>query len=158
MRRFAAGSLVLLLAVVGWHAIPRASADAGDDTLRLYLGRSDVVVDATLRSLGGAFYDELGVANYVVELDVHAYVKGNLPDPPKEALVPGRPVRPRATIVRFELVEEDRLPYVKEGARVVLFLKACGEGSFPAHETSDFWFGVQPHGPWLVRRLKELVP
>ncbi len=158
MRHFAAAVLVLALVLAAWHAHPCAVADTGDDTLRHYLSRSDVVVDATIRSLGGAFYGEVGVANYVVELDVHAYVKGKLPDPPKDALVPGEPVRPRATIVRFELVEADRLPYLKEGARVVLFLKQLGEGNSPRHQTSDMWFGVQPQGPWLVRRLKELVP
>lgn len=150
--------LPLLLTAGVWLVARHASADSGDDTLRRWMDRSDVVVDATLRSFGGAFYNEIGVANYAVELEVHATLKGKpLPLPPAEARQPGAPVRPRAVIVRFEEVEEDRLPYLKEGARVVLFLKQLPTGNFPAHQTSDFWFGVQPHGPWLVRRLTELA-
>ena len=157
MRTLGLGAILVGLGIlVGYLALP-AAADAGDVTLRRYLDGSDVVVDATLRSFTGPWYDELGVANYGVELEVHAYVKGTLPLPPKEARVPGQPVRPHATIVRLELVDADRLPYLKKDARVVLFLKELPSGSFPRHETSDVWFGVQPYGPWLVRRLMELA-
>lgn len=158
-RRTALILLPLLLAAGVWLVARHASADSGDDTLKRWMDRSDVVVDATLRSFGGAFYNEIGVANYAVELEVHATLKGKpLALPPAEAVPKDQPARPRALIVRFELVEEDRLPYLKEGARVVLFLhKQLPTGNFPAHRTSDFWFGVQPHGPWLVRRLTELA-
>lgn len=160
MRVRTLGTLALLLLVTGaaWHLARKASADAGDGTLKGWLDRSDVVVDATIRSMPGAFINEIGVANYAVELEVHATLKGKeLPPPPPDAVPKDQPARPRALIVRFELVEEDRLPYLKEGARVVLFLKELPKGNFPAHQTADFWFGVQPHGPWLVRRLAELA-
>lgn len=157
MRTIGTLALVLLVTAAVWHLARRASADDGDDTLKRWLARSDVVVDATIRSQPGAFYGEIGVANYALELEVHATLKGTaLPPPPPEAVPKDQPARPRALIVRFELVEADRLPCLKEGARVVLFLKELPTGNFPAHETADFWFGVQPYGPWLVRRLGEL--
>ncbi|MHC5010565.1 MAG: hypothetical protein ACYTG6_06375 [Planctomycetota bacterium] len=157
MRRWSQATLLLLVALTAWLAVPRAAADAGDDTLQSWLKRSDVVVDATLRSIDGPEYGEAGVANYSAVLDVHAYAKGTLPPPPEEALVPGEEPRPRVAIVRFEMEEADRLPYLKAGARVVLFLKTMSAGTFPSHQTCDVWFGVQPHGPWLVRRLGELA-
>lgn len=152
------GLLVLVLTVGTWQVLRVARADDGDDTLKRWLDRSDAVVDATIHGFEGPFYNEVGVANYAVELEVHAMLKGReLPPPPPEARQPGEPTRPRARIVRFESNEADHLPWLKDGARAVLFLKALPQGNFPAHQTADFWFGVQPYGPWLVRRLGELA-
>lgn len=150
--------LTLSLIACAWLVARHASADDGDDTLKRWLDRSDVVVDATLHGFGLCFNTELGVANYPVWLEIHATLKGKaLPPPPAEAVPKDQPARPRATIVRFELAKEDRLPWLEDGARVVLFLKQLPTGNFPVHQTADFWFGVQPYGPWLVRRLGELT-
>ena len=157
MRRLTQLTILLAVGLAAWLAVPRASADADDDTLQYYLKQSDIVVDATVRSLDGPWYGEAGVANYGAVLDVHAYVKGTLSPAPAETLPPGEQPRPRVTIVRFEMDEQDCLPYLETGARLVLFLKSLPDGTFPAYQTSNFWFGVQPYGPWLVRRLTEIA-
>jgi hypothetical protein len=134
------------LAVVGF--LPeRAAADDGDGTLRGWLAGADVVLDATVEALDGPHFLEAGVANYPATLRVHAWIKGTAPEA-RDPL--------RVTVVRFEGNAADALPHLKKGARVVLFLRAQKPGNAPALVTADMWSGVQPHGPWLVRRLTAL--
>jgi hypothetical protein len=157
MRRIAVTVLVGALALTVWHVARRADADDGDDTLKRWLARSDVVVDATVRSLDGPRYLEAGVAHYGAALDVHETLAGDpLEAPSREAGRSDDAALPRVAIVRFERVDADRLPYLEEGARVVLFLRRA-PGRVPRYETSDSWLGVQPYGPWLARRLAALA-
>jgi hypothetical protein len=140
-------SAAFAMLMVGGLLTGTAAADEGDDTLRSYLAHAEVVLDATVEELDGPVHLELGVAHYLPEVRIHAVIKGAVADA-KEPL--------RVEIVRFEMEEGDALPYLKKGARLVLFLRAQKPGNTPALVTADMWSGVQPYGPWLVRRLVAL--
>jgi hypothetical protein len=140
-------SAAFTMLVIGGLLSGTAAADEGDGTLRSYLAHAEVVLDATVEELDGPVHHELGVAHYLPEVRIHAVIKGAVADA-KEPL--------RVEIVRFEMEEADALPYLKKGARVVLFLRAQKPGHTPALVTADMWSGVQPYGPWLVRRLVAL--
>jgi hypothetical protein len=132
----AAGLAVLLAA----HAV----GDDGDDTLRFYLGKSDLVVVGTIASEPVGVVKEAGVVHYPCDVAVTDVLKGAAPEKPL-----------RVNIIRFERDEADTLPWLKKGARCILFLKAAS--GMPAWQTADVWFGIQPESPWMVRSLKRLA-
>jgi hypothetical protein len=123
-----------------------AAADGGDDTLRFFLSRSDLVVVGTLTSDPVGVEKEAGVVNYHCQVAVSEVLKGKVSS--KDELT--------VTIIRFESAEEDKLPWLKKGARCILFLKSA-DPKTPSWETADVWFGVQPSSPWMARSLKRLA-
>lgn len=123
-------------------------ADEGDDTLRFYLSKSELVVSAEFLVEPSGHYDEMGVINYVLEVKVLEVLKGKLP---------AKANRLRLSIVRFEMKDEDKHPSMKKGSRCILFLKSARKGSIPAWTNADMWFAVQPHSPWMARSLKRLA-
>jgi hypothetical protein len=101
-----------------------ARAADGDDTLRSYLAKSDLVVLGEITSEPSEFMKEIGVANYVCDFKIAQVLKGNKPA--------GDTVR--VNIVRFERDEEDRLVELKKGSKCILFLKKAAAGETPLLE------------------------
>ncbi len=145
IRRQAAVVLTVVMGVMALATV--AIADDGDETLRFYLARSDLVVLGEIASEPSEFQKEIGVANYVCDFKIAQVLKGK------------RPARDTITvkIVRFERDEEDRFPEVKKGSKYILFLKHAANGETPVWKTADFWFGVQRPSPWMARSLKRLA-
>lgn len=139
MRTILALALISLLTASAW-------ADQGDDTLRRWLAKADVVLVGKIRTPPLATTMELGVINYHVDLDVTGWLKGK---GPKDAN------RMRATVVRFELDEDDRVSWLVKDSEVILFLnRTKGSGAL---RTTDNWFGAQKKRTWLLRSLKRLA-
>jgi hypothetical protein len=129
-----------------------ALADDGDDTLRMYLSKSDVVLlgEFTADPLAGAI-KELGVIHYQAEFKISQLLKG---ESLGERRVGGTI---KVNIVRFEQEPEDRLPELKQGGNCILFLKCNDRQATPSYITSDVWFGVQRPSPWMATSLSRLA-
>jgi hypothetical protein len=139
MKTLLAFGLTLVLAA-------SAAADGGDDTLRFFLSKSDLVVVGKLTSEPAGVEKEAGVVNYRCQVAVSEVLKG-------KAATKGELT---VNIIRFESAAEDKLPWFKKGATCILFLKSA-DPKTPAWETADVWFGVQPSSPWMARSLKRLA-
>ncbi|MEI9896475.1 MAG: YfbK domain-containing protein [Chthoniobacter sp.] len=138
---------LFLICMVVFGLISPARADGGDDTLKFYLSKSDIVVLGTIVSEPIGIVDEVGVVNYVCDFKVSETLKGDVPA--KDAVT-------RVTIVRFERDATDRHPLIKKGGECILFLKKTA-GATPALQTADFWFGVQYPSNWMGSAVKRLV-
>jgi hypothetical protein len=136
--------LTLAVLITSSSLISAAQADASDDTLRYFLNKSDLVVSATLTKQVDGFSFESGVEHYRCKFTVDQVVKGNAK--PKQAI--------DVSVVRFELLPEDKLAGLKKGAKFILFLKGDAKKGW---RTADFWFGIQPHYPQMVRGLTQVA-
>jgi hypothetical protein len=125
-------------------------ADDGDDTLRFYLSRSDVVVLGEFASELDAHTREAGVVHYGGTFRIDQLIKGKAQG---ERRVGGTI---DVHVVRFESAPEDRLPELKKGGRCILFLKENKQPGSPC-STVDVWFGVQRPSPWMARSLARLA-
>jgi hypothetical protein len=133
------------LILLGVGLIPAAAtADDGDDTLRAYLAKSDVVVLGEFTSDLDGVTGEAGVVHYAADFKIARLLKGEARG---ERRVGGTL---KVTVVRFEAVPEDRTPELKKGGKAILFLKAT-------HVTADVWFGVQRPSPWMAKSLARLA-
>lgn len=135
---------LLPLALIALLATP-LFADHGDETLGRWLAKSEVVVTGTIRDNPVGFTSELGVINYLVELDGVQWLKGQRAKDEKSL---------RATVVRFEMAEDDRVAWLSKGNEVILFLRR-GKGSGNLI-TVDNWFGAQKKRTWMLRSLRRL--
>jgi hypothetical protein len=122
-----------------------APADDSDDTLRYYLSKADLCLSGTIASEPIAEITEAGAPHYACEIEVAEVLLGKVAQK-----------RITVDIRRFEMVEADKLPFLKQGGKVILFLKARPE-SVPSWETADFWFGCQQHLPRLASALKRVA-
>jgi hypothetical protein len=138
---------VALLAGLLPFRLSTAQADDGDDTLRGWLAKSELVVAGQIVSAPAGISKELGVVNYPCDFKVADVLKG-------DAALTGKTFA--VNIVRFEMDAKDTSPLVKKGAECILFLKNVSPDK-PVWQTADFWFGVQPASPLLTRSLKRVA-
>jgi hypothetical protein len=137
------------LFVVSVILIPlEAFADASDDTLRLYLSKSDLVVLGKITTEPLGIAHELGVPNYICQFRIDDVLKG-------ESKLQSKSIK--VNIKRFGTDKSDHHPLIKRGSECILFLKKASQSTVPAWVTADFWFGVQPTSPWMARSLKRLA-
>ncbi len=124
-------------------------ADAGDDTLKLFLDRSELVVLATIdEDFSGNASEGGTIVAWQLRLTVVEVLKGEW-DKSKQL---------RAEVKRFDSSPKDRLPYLKKGERCIFFLKNRNlPGKPPYWQTVDMWFGVLPGSPTMAASLKRLV-
>ena len=123
-----------------------AVADDGDDTLRGWLAKSELVVAGTITNEPIGITHETGVPNYIGDFKVAEVLKGDVTLAGKVIAV---------NIVRFELDVKDKHPLVKKDGECILFLKNVSPDK-PVWQTADCWFSVQQASPLLVRSLKRL--
>ena len=123
-------------------------ADDGDDTLRFYLAKSDLVVLGTIVSKPIAKSTEAGVLGYGCDFHVAEVCKG-------DAALEDTTIR--VSIGRFEGAKKDHHPLIEMDAECILFLKNGSSGTIPRWLTADFWFGVQQPSPWMAKSLKRLA-
>ena len=122
-------------------------ADGGDDTLRFFLSKSDLIVSGKITTEPFGITFETGVVNYICEFKVDQVVKG-------DQKLAGQVIK--VNIIRFEQDEQDKHPLVKKDAACILFLKSTAPDR-PTWATADFWFGVQHPSPWMIRSLQRLA-
>lgn len=123
-------------------------ADGSDDTLRLFLSKSDLVVSGTIISEPAGIISEIGVPNYICQFKVSDVCKG---DPRLKGETIG------VNFKRFEMNKKDHHPLIKKDAQCILFLKNEGTEKKPGWVTTDFWFGIQHPIPWMVKSMKRLA-
>jgi hypothetical protein len=131
---------------LGW-AGPAVRADDGDETLRGWLAKAELVVAGQIVSEPIGIIHETGVPNYICDFKIADVLKGDSSAVGTTASV---------NIVRFELAEKDKSPLVKKDAECILFLKNVSPDK-PVWRTADAWFGVQQRSPALARSLKKLA-
>ena len=136
-----------LLSFLSLLTLGTALANDSDDTLKLYLSKSDLVVSGTIESRSADASWEIGVMEHLCEFKVEEVAKGDIK-------LKGQVIK--VNIKRFELDKEDEHPLVKAGGACVLFLKNEPPGTSPSWRTADFWFGIQQRSPMLLRSLKHL--
>jgi hypothetical protein len=125
--------------------------DDGDETLRWYLSRSDVVALGQFTSDVIGESGEAGVIHYRADFKVAQLIKG--PASGKKAV----PQTISVNIVRFEFGKEDELPEMAKGKQCILFLKQVGAQEKPSYITADVWFGVQRPSPTMAKSLSRLA-
>lgn len=141
----------LSLIVVVLAGIPAAAGES-DDTLQAYLQKSKVCVSGTFVEVIGES-GEQGVVHYVCEFKVAEVIAGVCPDK-----------RIRVGFVRLENKDEDKLPFLKEGAKCILFLNGpsgqvqsvSGE-RINAYSLADPKFGIQQYTDALATALKRIA-
>ena len=120
-------------------------ADGGDDTLKQWISKSDLIISGTIVSEPIGVTSEMGVPNYICEFKVVDVCKGDVE-------LKGKTIK--INIKRFEMVDKDHHPLIKKDDESILFLKRTPKGNKPQWETADFWFGIQHPSPWMVKSLK----
>ncbi len=128
-----------------------AFAEDGDETLLLYLSKSDVVVlgEFTTEPVGAV--REAGLISYQAGFKIAQLIKGETRGNRKNGGVI------RVNLVRQELAAEDRLPDLKKGGKCILFLKVADKRENPTHMAADVWFGVQRANSVMAKSLTRLV-
>jgi hypothetical protein len=147
--RLAGAILGGLLAAAGLAGPVRA--DDGDDTLRHYLSKSDVVVLGEFTSEPIGLSHEAGLVNYQADFKIARLLKGK----PLGDRRAGGTIK--ANVARVEFGPADKLPALKKGGNCILFLKCNDRQEPPSYITADLWFGVQPPLPSLARALARLA-
>jgi hypothetical protein len=127
-------------------AAAQGGAEAGDDTLRFYLGKSALVVLGEFTSEPFGYSAELGAAHWSADFRIDEVLKGARP---AKETVGVDIVRSYWGSIR-EKNDRDRPAELKLGGKCILFLNAHGS-------TADVWFGVQPPFPSMIRSLRRLV-
>jgi hypothetical protein len=142
------GNIMKLLALfASLLAVLPARGDSGDDTLKSFLSKSDLVVMGKITSEPIGIISESGVPNYICEFRVQDVLKGD--GKLKDQVL-------KVNIMRFEMDAKDKHPLIKKDGECTLFLKSATPNT-PAWVTADFWFGVQHPSPWMARSLKRLA-
>ena len=120
-------------------------ADTDDDTLCCYLNKSELIVVGKISKIIVTVVDDAGAPEYVCNFQIDDVIK----------------VHPLQTnsmiwvnIKRFETQDGDKHPLVAVGKQSILFLKHTYDEK--AWDTVDYWFGIQPPFPALIRSLKRL--
>ena len=124
-----------------------AIADDSDDTLKLYLSKSDLVVSGRIVSEPIGMIEEAGVPYYFCDFKVQEIAKGD--GTLKNQVI-------KVDIKRFEIDAKDKHPLIKKDGEYILFLKSSAPNT-PSWVTTDFWFGVQYSSPWMIRSLRRLA-
>jgi hypothetical protein len=135
-----------LLALAGLAAPRLAAADENEDTLRYYLGRSDLVLTGEIVSEPIPMTLESGVVHYVFDFRPVEAAKGALPS---EAAV-------KVSVVRLEQARDERPAYLRKDGRCILFLDRAPASETPPWRSADAWFGIQPANAAMTRALKRL--
>lgn len=146
MKRILPASTIAALVLFG---ILAASAGEGDDTLRFFLAKSDLVVSGTISSNSIVVTTGSGIHYYLFEFQVDDVLKG-------EVGLKGKLIQ--VSIKRFEGGRNWKgHPLLKDGAQCILFLRGVKPPSLPAWREADPWFSVQPANLSMSESLKRLA-
>lgn len=142
MKRLSLLSTLVAFAVV-------AVADGGDDTLRYYIEKAELVAVASIVSVATLGIKEEGVQPYSCKVKVVEVLRGApaLAKAEQELTV---------YIERFENKPEDQLSILKPGSKCIFFLVPSGRSDTDHFNSVDMWFGIQPYNSHMASRIKEL--
>lgn len=126
-------------------------ANGGDESLRRLLAGADVVVNGEFTSELIGESGEAGVVHYQGDFKIGQLLKGE----PLGDRRDGGTLKVNA--IRFEGEPADRLPYLKQGGKCILFLTLSDRQPKPSYITSDVWLGIQPANSALAAELARLA-
>lgn len=112
-------------------------AESGKETLRYYKSKASLVVSGEITKISSPTYAD-SRARRKLRVEVTRIMRGGLQGDEIEV-----------SVVRFEKDETEALAFLKEGKRVILFLRERGDG----YETVDPWFGVQQYNPVMEEEI-----
>ena len=129
-------------------AVKAAAAEPSAAALQSYLAKSKLCVSGVFTEVLGAS-GEAGVIHYVCEFKVSAVIAGECNDK-----------NIRVGFVRLESKDEDKLPFLKEGGKCILFLngpngqtQSASGGRINAYTLADPKFGIQEYSDSLARAI-----
>jgi hypothetical protein len=123
------------------------SVQSSDDSLRQLLKKTDCVVAGEITSEpNGPKTDGEDAANYSCDFRISDVLAG---ETPAEKTI-------RVSLTRIEQEGEERLPELKKGAKLILFLARLRSYQDWYWKNADFWFGIQPDSPSMARTVKRL--
>jgi hypothetical protein len=140
------GRVCLTLTVAFTALAGRAFGDDGDERIRYYLSRSEMVVAGEIRTEPARAARREGVVTYSFEFQVSHGITEPSPGP----RIPVRIIRP-------ELTAEDGALPLKKGKRYILFLNPSGEWVTPTWENADSGFGIQLESYAMHAALRRLT-
>jgi hypothetical protein len=150
-------AVVGVLLVCCGSPLPAAEAD---DALRQLVAKSACIARGEGIAVSVVDRGKDGQVTYEVKFAKLEFLK----DVPAELDLfdPSFKNRPLAfRITRQEPSDDDRLPYLKDGGKVVLFLKYKPsrdvKGKVHPEGLADIWLGVQPDSASLAKRVRELT-
>lgn len=114
------------------------------DMLQLLCAKSHLVVVGEIASEPIGQSNESGILHYQFDVQVHRRLAG--PELPSPTI--------QVAAVRFESSPKDKLPWLKEGRKCILFLTGSGPAT-PCWQSADPWFGVQRYSPAMVRAIEQ---
>jgi hypothetical protein len=132
--------------VVGKPVLRETSREDGDETLRFYLSRTEMVAAGEICTEPTRTVKEAGVIIYRFNFQVTHVITGPAPG-----------ARVSVDVIRPELTPEDAFPQLRKGGKYILFLKPVGDWVIPTWEMVDVWFGIQPHSHAMHASLKRLT-
>ena len=128
-----------------------ALGNAGDESLRMLLAKSEVVVLGEFTSEVIGACDEAGVVHYQGDFRIAELMKGKVQGDCRTGGVI------KVNAIRFEMEPSDRLPQLKQHGRAILFLTCNDRQSPPSYLVSDNWLGIQPASPIMAKTLSALA-
>lgn len=117
---------------------PADVAESGKETLRYYKSKASLVVSGEIAKISPTTYSEDSTCTRSLRVKVTKIMRGG---------VQGDEITAR--VVRFEKDETEAPAFLKEGKRVILFLRERGDG----YETVDPWFGVQQYNSVMEEEI-----
>jgi hypothetical protein len=137
---------VLIFILAAWSATT-ARADAGDDTLKYFLSKADLVV------LGEVTRDPVGITSAGSVTDFFDFKIAQV----LKGKGPAEGTTMKVSALYFTFDPEDQPRELRKGGKCILFLKAAPPKVSPAWTTVDPWIGVQPASPFKARNLARLA-
>jgi hypothetical protein len=137
--------LALLFTLTSASAAPGSSAESGDDTLKYFLSKSDLVVFGKITNM---MVFTTGTTIYLFDYQIREVMKG-------DGARKGQSIA--VSINRMEDPKWKWNPFLKEGSECILFLRSAKPPAKPPWREADYWFAVQPPSGSMVSSLKRLV-
>jgi hypothetical protein len=136
----------ILIALTAALFAGSAVADEGDDTLRHFLSKSDIVLVGKIATEPEVHASDGGSAKYLFGFAVTESLKGEIADNYLNA-----------TIVHPESSADDKLTWLKKKSKALLFLRNAGDREHPNWIGADVWLSVQPYNQRMACSLKRLA-
>lgn len=148
LMKFKMRRLTSLLAPIFLFSVASTKGDGGDETLKFFLSKSDLVVMGKFTAEPDGHTTHPGVLQYLCEFQIQDVLKGNT-GLKNQAI--------KLVLTCFEVTSEDKHPLVNKDGECILFLNQAPPQNKPPWRSADFWFGVQPPSPTMAASLKRLA-
>lgn len=127
--------------------IPFIARANSDETLKSWLGQSDLVVTARFTERIIAIQDRAGIIEYVCDVAIQEVIKG-------DATLADQTIA--VALIMYQSGPQDKHPLIQAGSSCILFLQT-DETRKPIYVSVDPWFSIQYPFIGLTKELKRLA-